>query len=78
MGTSEMLRWEALYGEYSSDWYFLALCQFNRSVFGADVIMDALQSHPYFVMGEVVVSNPLSESPEVVREDLYSERHSKR
>lgn len=66
----EMLRWEALYDEHSADWEMLALCQFNLSVFDSDVMMEALRTHPYCVMGEVVVPNPFHESPETVLQDL--------
>jgi hypothetical protein len=66
----EMLRWEALYDKHTSDLRILALCQFNLSAFGSDVMMDALRTHPYCVMGEVVVPNPFHESPEAVRKDL--------
>ncbi len=66
----EMLRWEALYDKHATDWALLALCQFNLAAFESDVIMDALRTHPYCVMGEVVVPNPFHESPEVVRKEL--------
>jgi len=66
----EMLHWETLYDEYAEDWQMLALCQFDLTVFESDVIMDALRTHPYCVMGEVVVPNPFHESPEVVRQEL--------
>jgi hypothetical protein len=48
----------------------LALCQFDLTVFGSDVMMDALRTHPYCVMGDVVVPNPFHESPEAVRQSL--------
>ena len=66
----EMLRWEALFDRHAPDWRLLALCQFNLSVFDSDVMMDALRTHPYCVMGDVVVPNPFHESPETVRRDL--------
>lgn len=66
----EMLRWEALYDRHTTDWSLLALCQFNLAAFESDIMMDALRTHPYCVMGEVVVPNPFHESPEVVREEL--------
>ncbi|MEF8866309.1 MAG: MEDS domain-containing protein [Salinibacter sp.] len=69
----EMLRWEALYDEHSSEWRLLALCQFDLTVFESDVIMDALRTHPYCVMGDVVVPNPFHESPDAVRKELTGE-----
>jgi hypothetical protein len=66
----EMLRWEALYDKHTPEWRMLALCQFDLTVFESDVMMDALRTHPYCVMGDVVVPNPFHESPEAVRESL--------
>lgn len=66
----EMLRWEALYDQCSTDWQMLALCQFDLTVFGGDVVMDAMRSHPLCVMGEVVVPNPMHTDPDVLREEL--------
>jgi hypothetical protein len=65
-----MLHWEALYDEMSPDLHMLALCQFDQSHFSGDVLMDALRSHPYCVMGQVVVPNPFHESPETLIEEL--------
>lgn len=66
----EMLRWEALYDKYATDWRMLALCQFDLTVFDSDTMMDALRTHPYCVMGDVVVPNPFHESPDTVRQRL--------
>jgi hypothetical protein len=66
----EMLRWEALYDKHTPDWRMLALCQFDLTVFDSDVMMDVLRTHPYCVMGDVVVPNPFHESPEAVRKSL--------
>jgi hypothetical protein len=66
----EMLRWEALYDKHTPDWRMLALCQFDLTVFDSDVMMDALRTHPYCVMGDVVVPSPFHESPDAVRRDL--------
>jgi hypothetical protein len=65
-----MLRWEALYDEHTADWRMLALCQFDLTVFESDIMMDALRTHPYCVMGDVVVPNPFHESPDAVRRTL--------
>ncbi len=73
MTVCEMLRWEALYDKHSADWHLLALCQFDLTVFESDVIMDALRTHPYCVMGDVVVPNPFHESPEAVRAELTAD-----
>jgi len=68
----EMLRWEALYDQCSTDWEMLAMCQFDLTAFSGEVIMDALRSHPLCVMGDVVVPNPFHTVPEE-RLDALSE-----
>ncbi len=70
MSVCEMLRWEALYDQCSTDWDMLALCQFDLTVFSGDVIMDALRAHPFCVMGDVVVPNPFHEAPEALLDEL--------
>ena len=68
--TSEMLHWEALYDQLSGGWQILALCQFDMTRFGGDVVMDALRSHPLTVVGQAVLRNPFHTSPEVLLEEL--------
>ena len=68
--TTEMLRWETLYDLMSADWDILALCQFDLTSFGGDVVMDALRSHPLVVMGSVVLECPLHVAPQTLLEEL--------
>jgi hypothetical protein len=68
--TSEMLRWEALYDQLSRDWQILALCQFDLTRFGGDVVMDALRSHPLTVVGQAVLRNPFYTRPEDLLQEL--------
>ena len=68
--TGEMLRWEALYDELSDGLSMLALCQFDLTRFGGDVVMDALRSHPLCIMGEVLVHNALHADPTELLEEL--------
>ena len=68
----EMLRREALYDKHLTNWRLLSLCPFDLTVFESDVIMDALRTHPYCVMGDVVVP-PLHESRETVRAELTAD-----
>lgn len=70
MSVHEMLHWEALYDKHSSNWQMLALCQFDQTQFSGDVLMDALRSHPYCIMGNVVVPNPEHESPDTLLDEL--------
>ena len=71
-GTSatEMLRWEALYDQVSAGWEILALCQFDLTKFGGDVVMDALRAHPLCVMGQVLLRNPMHVEPETLLQEL--------
>ena len=69
----EMLSWEALYDDCSVGWQMIALCQFDLTQFGGDVVMDALRSHPLCIMGQVLVPNPFHVSPHTLLHEL-SER----
>lgn len=66
----EMLRWEALYDDCSVGWQMIALCQFDLTQFGGDVVMDALRSHPLCIMGQVLASNPFHVSPHALLQEL--------
>ena len=66
----EMLQWEALYDEVSAGWQMLALCQFDLTLFGGDVVMDALRAHPLCVMGQVLLRNPLHVEPQTLLQEL--------
>lgn len=67
---SEMLRWEALYDQCSTGWQICALCQFDLTQFGGDVVMYALRSHPLCIMGQALVPNPLHIPPETLLAQL--------
>jgi len=71
---SEMLRWEALYDQCSSGWQIFALCQYDLTRFGGEVVMDALRSHALCVMGQVLVPNPYHVSPEILLQE-FAERN---
>ena len=66
----EMLRWEADYDKSSVGWKILALCQFDLTQFGGDVVMDAMHSHPLCIMGDVLVPNPFHVSPDRLLQEL--------
>jgi len=68
--TDEMLRWEALYDKMAGGWQILALCQFDMTKFGGDVVMDALRSHPLTIVGQTVLHNPFYTRPEVILQEL--------
>ena len=67
---SEMLRWEALYDQIADGLPIIALCQFDLTRFGGDVVMDALRSHPLCVMGQVLVHNALHVDPADLLEEM--------
>lgn len=67
---SEMLHWEALYDEVSAGWQMLALCQFDLTLFGGDMVMDALRAHSLCVMGQVLLRNPLHVEPQTLLQEL--------
>jgi hypothetical protein len=69
MSVAEMLHWEALYDRHAGSWDMLTLCQFDRSMFSGDVLMSVLRSHPYCIMGNVVVPNPDYVDPEVLLDE---------
>jgi len=70
-----MLRWEAFYDRFSEEWDMFALCQFDLRTFPSEALMSILRSHPYCVMGEVVVPNLFHDPPaEVLAEIAESER----
>jgi hypothetical protein len=75
MSVHDMLHWEALYDKCSTDWDILALCQFDQTMFSGNVLMDALRSHPYCVMGQVVVPNPFHTAPDALLEELSETDH---
>ena len=70
VSTTEMLRWEALYDQLSESWNILALCQFDLTQMGGDVVMNALRSHPYCVMGEAIVESPFHQDPAELLKEL--------
>jgi hypothetical protein len=69
----DVLRWEAVVGEASGGSQMLSLFQFDLTRFGGDVVMGALRTHPFYVMGQVPVPNPSHVAPEALFQEL-SER----
>lgn len=67
---SELLRWEALLENVLNDWKVVALCQFDLTQFGGDVVMDALRTHPLCIMGQLLVPNPFHVSPDTLLQEL--------
>lgn len=68
----EMLRWEALYDDCSAGWQILALCQFDLTQFGGDVVIDTLRSHPLCIVGQMLASNPFHVSPHALLQELLA------
>ncbi len=63
--TGEMMKLEAkcdLHG--SSEFPSIAVCQYDLSAFGGDVMLDAFKIHPLCIVGEMIHKNPFYTSPE--------------
>jgi PAS domain S-box-containing protein len=64
-GCDRVAEYEALLNRFFAGSRALAICQYNRERFSAEVIEQALQTHPVAVVGDRVISNLYYEPPEV-------------
>ena len=73
MTTAEqLLEWEALYSKYvAPKANFVTLCQYDRNRFDGSAVMGALQTHPFFVIGDIVQENPFYREPDEVLRELH-------
>lgn len=67
MSLPDLVRLEALADGWKPT---LALCQYDLTRFGGDVVMDVLRSHPLCVIGQVPLSNPFHVAPEALLREL--------
>ncbi|HEX2077081.1 MAG TPA: MEDS domain-containing protein [Longimicrobium sp.] len=65
-GCDRIVEYEALLNQYFPGSHALAICQYNRERFSADVIYDVLRTHPKAILGEAVCPNLYYEPPELV------------
>ena len=69
--TEELVKWEAMYDLHIAPKLpFLALCQYDLSAFGGEVVLDALKTHPLCIVGKLVHQNHFYTSPEEFLDEL--------
>jgi signal transduction histidine kinase len=65
-GCDRLIEYEALINRFFTGSRSLAICQYNRGRFPADIIRDTLRTHPMAVVGNEVHENLFYETPEMV------------
>ncbi|NMO22197.1 histidine kinase [Pyxidicoccus fallax] len=65
-GCERLIEYEALINRFFPGSRSLAICQYSRARFPADIIRDTLRTHPVAVVGNEVHENLFYESPEMV------------
>lgn len=63
-GLEHFLEYEAELNNYVPHVPLVVLCQYNITKFSGDLIVGVLQTHPYAVMGGVLIRNPYYIPPE--------------
>jgi MEDS: MEthanogen/methylotroph, DcmR Sensory domain len=63
-GLEHFLEYEAELNNYVPKLPLVVLCQYNITKFSGDLIVGVLQTHPYAVMGGVLIRNPYYIAPE--------------
>ncbi len=63
-GLEHFLEYEAELNNYVPHVPLVVLCQYNITRFSGDLIVGVLQTHPYAVMGGVLIRNPYYVPPE--------------
>ncbi len=67
-GSDRLIEYEARLNEFFPGSRALAICQYDRRKFDAEVLLDVLRTHPVAVLGTEVVANHFYLPPEVVLE----------
>ncbi|WNG51059.1 histidine kinase [Archangium minus] len=65
-GGDRLIEYESLLSNFFPGSRVTAICQYNRTRFGADVIRDVLRTHPVAILGNQVCPNLYYESPAMV------------
>jgi signal transduction histidine kinase len=65
-GCERLIEYEALLNEFFPGSRALAICQYNRKRFGADMIRNVLRTHPVAILGSQVCPNLYYETPAMV------------
>jgi signal transduction histidine kinase len=66
LGCERLIEYEALINRFFQGSRSLAICQYNRRRFPAELIRDTLRTHPVAVVGREVHENLFYETPEMV------------
>ncbi|MFZ5515029.1 MAG: PAS domain S-box protein [Candidatus Zhuqueibacterota bacterium] len=56
-GTDQLIQYEAMLLEFFLQHRCLALCQYDKTKFSADVLLDVLRTHPLAIVGDDVYKN---------------------
>jgi hypothetical protein len=62
-GFDQFMRYESALNDHIPKLPMVVLCQYNVTKFSGDLVMGVLQTHPYAVLGGVLVKNPYYVDP---------------
>ncbi|WP_245767959.1 MEDS domain-containing protein [Stigmatella erecta] len=65
-GCEDVVEYEALLNDFFPGSRSLAVCQYNRQRFSAELIRDVLRTHPVAILGDQLCSNLFYETPAMV------------
>ena len=69
--TEELVKWEAMYDlQFAPRFPLIALCQYDLRIFGGEVVLDALKTHPLCIIGELIQKNPFYTAPDKFLDEL--------
>lgn len=66
----DLVEYEARANALISRYQHVVICVYDTAVFGGDVMINVLRTHPMVLIGGVLQINPFFESPELFIEDL--------
>ncbi len=72
-GCERLIEYEAKLNEFFPGSRSMAICQYNRRLFPAEIIRDVLRTHPLAVIGERVCPNLYYEDPKMILEECSTE-----
>ncbi len=59
--TEELMKWEPMYDlQFVPRFSLIALCQYDLRVFGGEVVLDALKTHPLCIVSKLISEKPWS------------------
>jgi signal transduction histidine kinase len=69
VGCDRVIEYERALNEFFPGSRSHAICQYNRTRFGAEIIRDVLRTHPIAIVGQEVCPNPFYEPPHLEEAD---------